>query len=130
MGRMVMRPSEREIASQPESHGTDISFITRIRLIQRHIQVDKSAGSCIGHSLFERIWDPGVIVFHDKFRDLRPLARGKGFELLNDFSGAHVQQGYRTKLFAAKSMFSCLYVSPGTWTKSLRPQLITINSLQ
>jgi hypothetical protein len=34
---------------------------------------------------------------------LRPLAGGKGFELLNDFSGAQVQQGYRTKLFAAKS---------------------------
>jgi hypothetical protein len=92
MGRMVMRPSEREIASQPESRGIDISFITRIRLIQRGIQVYKSASFCIGHALFERFRDPGVIVFHDKFRDLRPLAGGKGFELLDNFSGAHDDQ--------------------------------------
>ena len=92
MGRMVMRPSEREIASQPESRGTDISFITRIRLIQRRIQVYKSARFCIGHSLLERFRDPGVIVFHDKFRDLRSLACGKGLELLDNFNGAHEDQ--------------------------------------
>jgi hypothetical protein len=104
-GAVVQGAACRSYAKTRESRRTDISFITGMRLAKRSIKVDKSAGFCIGHSLFERIWDPGVIVFHDKFRDLRPLARGKGFELLNDFRGALVQQGYRTKLFAAKSMF-------------------------
>jgi len=92
MGRMVMRPSEREIVSQPESRGTDISFITRVRLIQRCIQVYKSASFCIGHSLLKRFRDPGVIVFYDEFGDLCTFAGWKGLELLNDFSGAHTDQ--------------------------------------
>jgi hypothetical protein len=92
MGRMVMRPSEREIASQPESRGTDISFITRIRLIQRGIQVYESASFCIGHPLLERLGDPGVVVFYDEFGDLCTFAGWKGLELLNDFSGAHTDQ--------------------------------------
>ena len=29
--------------------------------------------------------DPGVVVFHDELSHLRPLVRGKRFELLNDF---------------------------------------------
>jgi len=97
MGRMVMRPSEREIVSQPESRGTDISFITRIRLIQRGIQVYKSAGFGIGHSLLERFRDPRVIVFHYKFRDLCSLAGGKGLELLDNFSGAHIKKNNVTR---------------------------------
>jgi hypothetical protein len=92
MGRMVMRPSEREIASQPESRGIDISFITWIRLIQRGIQVYKSASFCIGHPLLERSGDPGVVVFYDEFGDLCTFAGWKGLELLNDFSGAHTDQ--------------------------------------
>jgi len=60
-----------------------------MRLTQRGIPVYKSAGFCIGHPLRERFGDPGVIIFHDKFRDLRPLTRGKCFEMLDNFSGAH-----------------------------------------
>ena len=79
----------RSYAKMRESRGTDISFITGIRLAKRSIQVDKSASFRIGHALLERFRDPGIVIFHDKFRDLRPLARGKGFELLDNFSGAH-----------------------------------------
>lgn len=72
--------------------GADISFITRIRLIQRGIQVYKSASFRIGHPLLERFGDPGVVVFYDEFRDLCAFAGRKGLELLNDFSGAHTDQ--------------------------------------
>jgi hypothetical protein len=72
-----------------ESHESDTSLITGIRLIEHRIQVDKSPGFRIGHALFERFMDPGIIIFHDKLGDLRPLAGGKGFELLDNFSGTH-----------------------------------------
>jgi hypothetical protein len=83
------RAALRNCAKTRESHESDISLITGIRLIERRIQVDKPAGFRIGHALFERFRDPGIIIFRDKLGDLRPLASGKGFELLDNFSGTH-----------------------------------------
>ncbi len=122
MGRMVMRPSEREIASQPESRGTDISFITRVRLIQRGIQVYKSAGFCIGHPLLERFRDPGVIVFHDEFGDLCTFAGWKGFELLDNFSGPHDDQNTLPRYLPQSRYSLTLRLS------TLNAQLSTISS--
>ena len=74
----------RNFSRTRESRGTDISFITRIRLIQRGIQVYKSASFCIGHPLLKRFGDPGVVVFYDEFGDLCTFAGWKGLELLNE----------------------------------------------
>ena len=109
-----MRPSEREIASQPESRGNAISFIAGIRLIERGIQINKPAGFCIGHSSLERFGDPRVIVFYYKFRDLRPLARGKRFKLLDNFCGAHMRNDTVPRS-ATKSIFS-VYLPIERWT--------------
>jgi hypothetical protein len=89
---LLRRAAFRSFARTRESRGTDISFITWKRLIQRGVQVDKSASFCIGHPLPERFRDPGVVVFYDEFGDFCAFAGWKGLELLNDFSGAHVDQ--------------------------------------
>src|SRR6266540_1605259 len=89
---VAARAAFRSFAKTRESRGTDISFITGIRLVQRGIQVDKSASFCIGHPLLERFRDPRIFVLHDEFGDLRPLAGWKGFKLLDNFSGAHDDQ--------------------------------------
>ena len=89
---LLLRGQLSETSPERESRGTDISFITRIRLIQRGIQFYKSASFYIGHPLLKRFGDPGVVVFYDEFGDLCTFAGWKGLELLNDFSGAHTDQ--------------------------------------
>jgi len=75
--------------STRELRGNDTSFIARIRLIECGIEVDKSSRFSVGHALLESFGDPGIIIFHDELGDLRSFTRGKGFKLLDDFSGAH-----------------------------------------
>jgi hypothetical protein len=54
--------------------------------------VSKSTNRPASTSAIPCLKDSGIQVFHDKFRDLRPLARGKGFELRDNFRGAHDDQ--------------------------------------
>jgi hypothetical protein len=81
-----------KLRQNARAHGNDISFIARIPLPERGIQLDKSPGFRIGHALLERFGDPRIIIFHNELSDSCPLAGGKGFELLDDFSGAHAEK--------------------------------------
>lgn len=42
-----------------------------------------------GHSLFERLWNPRIVLFHDELGHLRPLGARQCLELFDDFLCAH-----------------------------------------
>jgi hypothetical protein len=83
--------------------GSDISLQTgRRRFMQSGFHVHKTPGFGIFHGFFEFVWNPGIIVFHDKFGHLRPFVCRQPFKLLNDFDRTHGSIISRNLLFARR----------------------------
>src|SRR5205823_9746728 len=64
----------------------------RFRSAEHSFHIGKTTRNGVGHTLFKGCWNPGIIIFHDELRHLRPLARRKSFELLDNFGCAHTRK--------------------------------------
>jgi len=111
-GRIVFRSSARMSASQ----WSGISLIAGIRLLERGIQIDKTASLCIGHSFLKRFGDPRIIIFHDELSHLRPFARGKSFKLLDDFCCTHVDEIIASGRSAQRWFRGLRFSNSSRWT--------------